>query len=59
MVNLLEEIHPDYYKGFVYLDIHGITCIYVNANKAIYGTLEASLIFWRKTFQESREYGLP
>ena len=45
MVTLMEEIDPAYYKGFVYLDSRGKKCMYAEANKAIYSTLEASHIF--------------
>ena len=48
MVTLMEEIDPAYYKGFVYLDSRGKKCMYAEANKAIYSTLEASHIFWTK-----------
>ena len=45
MVNLLKDIDPVYYKDFIYLDIRGIKCMNAEANKSIYGTLEASLLF--------------
>ena len=44
MVTLLEEIDPDYYKYFIYIDRHGRTFMYPEAKKAIYGTLEESLL---------------
>ena len=46
MVTLLEEIEPEYYKYFIFTDKRGRKCMYVEAKKAIYGTLEASLLFW-------------
>ena len=48
MVNLLEDIDPEYYKYFIYTDKRGRKCMYEEANKAIYGTLEVSLLFWEK-----------
>ena len=46
MVTLLEEIDLEYYKDLIFTDKRGRKCMYAEANKAIYGTLEASLIFW-------------
>ena len=46
MVALLEEIEPEYYKGFIFTDKRGRKCMYAEVKKAIYGTLEASLLFW-------------
>ena len=48
MVTLLEEIDPEYYKVFIYADKRGRKCMYSEAKKTIYGTLEASLLFWGK-----------
>ena len=48
MVTLLEEIEPEYYKDFIYTYKRGGNCMYVEAKKAIYETLEASLLFWGK-----------
>ena len=45
MVTLLEEIDPEYYKDFIYTYKIGRKCMYAEAKKAIYGTLEASLLF--------------
>ena len=39
-VNLLEEIYPEYYKDFIYTDKRIWKCMYTEAKKAIYGTLE-------------------
>ena len=48
MVTLLEDIDPEYYKYFIFIDKCGRKCMYAAAKKAIYGTLEASLLFWAK-----------
>ena len=48
MVTLLEDTNPEYYIDFIYTDKHGRKCMYTESKKAIYGTLEASLIFWEK-----------
>ena len=54
MVTLLEEIDPEYYKYFIYTDKLGSKCMYAESKKDIYGTLEASLIFWGE-FSKSLE----
>ena len=46
MVTLLEDIDPEYYKDFINTDKRERKCMYVEAKKDIYGTLEASLLFW-------------
>ena len=58
MVTLLEDIEPGYYKGFIYTYKRGRNFMYAEAKKAIYGTLEASLIFWGKLSKilEETEY---
>ena len=48
MVTLLEEIDPEYYKDFIYTDKRGRKCMYAESKKALYGTLEALLLFWGK-----------
>ena len=48
MVTLLEEIDPEYYQDFIYTYKRGRKCMYAEAKKAIYGTLESSLLFWEK-----------
>ena len=39
MVNLIEEIDPEYYKYFIYTDKRRSKCVYSEAKKDIYGTL--------------------
>ena len=57
MVTLLEEIDPEYYKDFIYTDKQGRKCMYAEAKKVIYGTLEASLLFWAKLLRSLEEMG--
>ena len=45
MVTLIEETDPGYYKYFIYTDKHRRKCMYAEAKKDIYGTLEASPLF--------------
>ena len=48
VVTLLEDIDPDYYKDFIFIYKRGSKCMYEEAKKSIYGTLESSLLFWGK-----------
>ena len=48
MFTLIKDIYPEYYKDFILTDKHGRKCMYAEPKKAIYGTLEASLLFWGK-----------
>ena len=57
MVTLLEEIDPEYYKGFIFTDKQGRKCMHAESKKAIYGTLEASLLFWAKLSKSLEEMG--
>ena len=45
IVTLLEDTAPNYYKEFIYLQSRGRKCLYAESQKAVYGTLEASLLF--------------
>ena len=57
MVTLLEEINPECYKDIIYTDKLRRKCMYAEANKAVYGTLEASLLFWGKLSKSLEEMG--
>ena len=46
MVTLLKEIYPEYYEYVTNTDKFGRNFMYAESKKAIYGTLEASLLFW-------------
>ena len=58
MVTLLEDIDPGYYKKIIFIDKRGRKCMYAEAKKAIYGTLEASLLYCKKTFKNLRRNGI-
>ena len=45
ILTLLEDINPAYYKKLIYIYSHGGKFMYAEAKKAVYGTLEESLIF--------------
>ena len=57
MVTLLEEIDPEYYKDFIFTYKRGRKCMYAESKKVVYGTLEASLIFWAKLSKILEEMG--
>ena len=57
MVTLLEEIYQEYYTDFIFKDKHGKKCMYAEAKKAIYETLEASLLFWGEILEILEEMG--
>ena len=57
MVTLLEDIDQYYYKYFIYADKQRKRCVYAEYKKAIYGTLEASLLFWAKLSKRIEEMG--
>ena len=44
MVTLFEDIDPIYNTDSIYIYLR-IKCMYAESKKAIYGTLEASLLF--------------
>ena len=57
MVTLPEDIDPVYYKDFIYTDKRRRKCMYAESKKAIYVTLEASLLFWGKLSKRLEEMG--
>ena len=57
IVTLLEDIDPEYYKDFIFTDKRRRKCMYAEAKKAVYGTLEASLLFWGKLSKSLEEMG--
>ena len=57
MVTLLKEIDLEYYKYFIYTYKFGRKCMYAEAKKGVYGTLEAPLLFWAKLSKILEEMG--
>ena len=43
---LLKEIDTGFYKYFIYTYKRGRKCMFSETKKDVYGTLEASLLFW-------------
>ena len=57
MFTLLEYINPEYYKDLIFTDKRENKIMYAEDKKAIYGTLEASLLFWGKLSKILEEMG--
>ena len=57
MVDILVEIDPDTYKPYVYADKRGRKYMYAECLKAIYGTLNAALMFWLKLSGDLERWG--
>jgi hypothetical protein len=56
MVDILVDLQPSKYKEFVLLE-NGKRTLYVQLNKALYGTLRAALLFWRTLTAQLQEWG--
>ena len=56
MVDILEALQPLKYKEFIMFEKTKKT-LYVQLNKALYGTLRAALLFWRKLTAQLQEWG--
>ena len=48
LVDMLVDIAPDVYKNYVYYDKKGVKQLLVQCQNAIYGTMVASLLYYRK-----------
>ena len=57
MVELLAAQYPEVYERYVITTRKGTKVIYTVANKAIYGTLKAALLFWEKLSGKLQEWG--
>jgi hypothetical protein len=56
MVDILSQINPLVYKPFIVYE-NSVQVIYVLLNKALYGTINAALMFWRKLTNQLIEWG--
>ena len=48
LVNVLLEIDPEYYEGYYWVDSKGVKHMICQCQNAIYGTMLASLLFYKK-----------
>jgi hypothetical protein len=46
MADMLVRVNPDKYRNFIVKHRNGKSVIYVELKKALYGTLQAALLFW-------------
>jgi hypothetical protein len=58
MVDLVCQLDPDLYTKYVTMEGNK-KVLYVILNKALYGTLRAALLFWRKLTDELKNGALP
>jgi hypothetical protein len=56
MSEFIIDINPKKYKQFACTE-HNKNFLYVRLNKALYGNLRASLLFWRKLTKELENLG--
>ena len=56
LVNILVSINPPTYQSFVIFE-NGQQVLYVKLLKAIYGTLEAAFLFYKKLRKDFEENG--
>jgi hypothetical protein len=56
MAELMVRLDPKLYRQYVQNE-HGKPVLYVELNKALYGTLRAALLFWEKLSNQLQEWG--
>jgi hypothetical protein len=56
MAELLVKLDPKLYRRRVQMQ-HGKSVMYVKLKKALYGTLQAALIFWKNLWKSLKEWG--
>ena len=56
MAELLTKLEPKLYRKYV-MNKKGITVLYVEFKKALYGTLQVALIFWKSLTSILQEWG--
>ena len=54
MAELLMKLDPNLYQRYV-TNEKGITVLYVELKKSLYGTLQAALLFWRNLMSSLQE----
>jgi hypothetical protein len=56
MAELLVCLDPKLYQKYVFIE-NGMTVLYIKLQKALYSTLKAALLFWRKLTKQLKEWG--
>ncbi len=54
----MTQIAPQDYRNYLTVDKKGTKLLYVKLQKALYGLMRASLLFYRKLQKEFKAYGL-
>jgi hypothetical protein len=57
LADMMVQIVPQVYKKYVTVDRKGTPILYVKLQKALYGLMKASLLFYRKLRKELEAYG--
>jgi hypothetical protein len=57
LANMMVQIVPQIYRKYVTVDRKGMPILYVKLQKALYGLMRASLLFYRKLRKELEDYG--
>ncbi len=58
LAEMMIQIAPQVYRKYVTVDKKGTKLLYVKKQKALYGLMRASLLFYRKLQKEFKAYGL-
>jgi hypothetical protein len=57
LADMMVQIAPQIYRKYVTVDRKGTPILYVKLQKALYGLMQASLLFYRKLRKELEDYG--
>jgi hypothetical protein len=58
LAEMMVQIAPQIYQKYITMDKKGTKILYVKLQKALYGLMRASLLFYRKLRKEFKDYGL-
>ena len=58
LADMMVQIAPETYRKYIMTDKKGTRILYVTLQKALYGLMQASLLFYRKLRKELEGYGL-
>ncbi len=56
LVEMMVQIAPQVYHKYVTVDKKGTPILYVKLQKALYGLIKGSLLFYRKLCKELEDY---
>lgn len=57
LADMMTQIAPEIYRKYITVDRKGTRILYVKLQKALYGLMRASLLFYRKLRKELEQYG--